>query len=248
MRSFFTYIIPAVAFVASVAVQAAPAVDSVAAPAPAATPAPAAATSTATPAPAAPAAANAMVIPEAPYGTCPIDMQQKADTEAVKYMHLGAQGKATLKGVYGECAQLEALRASSSMISFLSSYVTLIEQEGNTVNFNRAATILTLSSSIGITSAFSSAATQSLKSGFGTRPPSYHGILKQTPDFLIVGSEQRHIVKERELGVAVVSLITVIKGKIVTVNFFGGMSDSSIFGKLAGRAEAYGSSLIAANP
>jgi hypothetical protein len=193
-------------------------------------------------------AVSGMVVPDAPYGTCPIDMQQQADNAAIKYMHLGVQGGAKLRGVYGECVQLEALRANSSKIAFLNSYVTLVEQDGNSVNFNRSSTILTLASSVGLTSAFSSAATQSLKSGFGARPPSYHGILKQTPDFLIVGAEQRHVVKEREFAVAAVSLITVINGKIVTANFFQALSGNDSFAMLAQRAEVYGNTLLAANP
>ncbi len=195
-----------------------------------------------------PAAANQIVVPEAPYGTCPFNMQQQADTKAMAYIHLGVQGKAKLLGVYGDCAQLEALRGDVPSIAFLNSYVTLIEQEGNTVNFNRASTILTLASSIGMTSAFSSASTQSQRTGFSTREPSYHGILQQTADFIIVGAEQRHVARQIELGVAVVSVITVIKGKIVTANFFVPMSDGNSFGRLAGRAEAYARALIAANP
>ena len=189
-----------------------------------------------------------VVVPDLPYGMCALDPQQDADRAAVTDMHLAAQGPSKLLGVYANCTELAELRKSSSGIKFLSHYATLVEQDGAKVSLNRASTLLVLSSATGITSAFSTQATQATKAGFGTRRASYHGILKQTPDYLIVGSEQRHLAKTQEYAVSVVSLVTVIKGKVVTANFFGSAENDQSFIDLGNHAEAYGVQLIAVNP
>lgn len=212
---------------------------------------PAAAAKTETAAPMVAVDKGAVNVPELPAGMCPLDPAQEADRNAISDMHIAAQGDYKLLAVSAECRQLKALRAGSGKITFLSQYATLIEQQNASVALNRGSTLLALSSAVGLTSAFSTQSTQSAQAegaATGRTRPSYHGILKQTSDFLIVGAEQRHIMRGKEFSMAVVSLITVVKGEIVTANFFAPAVDAGTYTTLASQAEAYGNQLLAANP
>lgn len=204
--------------------------------------------------PAANVAASAPVftLPDPPSGMCPLDPNQDADRAAISDMHIAAQGSYKLLALSAECQQLKALRAGSTKVRFLSQYATLMAQQNAPVKLNRRATVLALSYAVGLTSAFSSVATEAAQADVPdeTRKyrSSYHGIVKQTEDYLIVGSEQRHVARKTDYAVAVVSLITVVDGAIVTANFFAPANDDSSFTTLALQAEAYGKQLIAKNP
>lgn len=189
--------------------------------------------------------------PALPAGMCPLDPNQDADRNAISEMHISAQGEYKLLSVFAECRQLTALRAGSQQVRFLSQYGTVIEQQNAPATLNRASTVLALSSAIGLTSAFASEPTQASKSegkAMGVRNASYHGIIKQTADFIVVGAEQRHIMRKQEYAVAAVSLISVTKGNIVTVNFFAPMVDDSTYTTLGTQAEAYFNQTLAATP
>ncbi len=224
--------------------------------APSVTTAPPAAAAAPTPEATAPATPSEMTRNAAtsvapPAGMCPLDPGQDADRAAISEMHISAQGEYKLLGVFAECRQLTALRAGSQQVRFLSQYSTVIEQQNAPVTFNRGSTVLALSSAIGLTSAFASEPTQATKSEsttMGVRNASYHGVIKQTADFIIVGSEQRHIMRKQEYAVAAVSLITVAKGAVVTVNFFAPVTDAGTYTALGTQAEAYFNQTLAANP
>ncbi len=144
---------------------------------------------------------------------------------------------------------MKALRSSDSRVSSLNYYGTVIVQQGAATALDRTTTLQAAGAVIGLTGAYAPEAPKGIPSNTPLeRRASYQGILKQTSDYLIVGSEQRHLVVRKPFSLAAVSLITVANGTIITVNFFAPAGDEQTYANLARLAENYATQLLGLNP
>ncbi len=198
--------------------------------------------------------AQALVMPPLPEGACPLDNNQKPDRDALSYMHLTTQTPATLKALFTECAELGYLR--NDKLNFLSHYGAVFEHnEALPVGTTRAQAMKILGAAAGMSgtiAAKSMTAAQLANSGETsgrrkTYTASEHSVLKQTDQFLILGSEQRHIGTRLQYAMAVVTALTVVGDRVVAINLYAPLEDGA-FQKLTLAADSYARSLIAVNP
>lgn len=198
--------------------------------------------------------AHALVMPPTPEGTCPLDNNQAPDRNALAYMHLTTQTPATLKALFAECSELERVRSGRQVN--LTNYGAIFEQKDTLpVGVTPEQTIAILGTAAGLSGTI---ATKSMNAAELVNNPavdktaqlrtaSLHSILKQTPKLLILANEQRHLAIRLQYGVAAVTALTVVKGRIVAMNFYAPLRTEADFGKLGLVAESYANSLIAAN-
>ena len=199
--------------------------------------------------------AQALVLPPPPEGTCPLDNNQAPDRQAISYMHLASQTPGTLKALFAECSELETARLGRSV--FITNYGAVFEQNATIpAGMNRAQAMQLLSAAAGLSGTIATqainggvpVANPAQRSGGATRTASYHGILKQSDQLLVLGSEQRHLGARQQYAAAAVTALTVVDNKIIAMNFFAPLENDKTFSILALEAESYGNSLLAANP
>lgn len=201
-----------------------------------------------TPAAAPTPAAAGIKLPDLPSGMCPVDPSQDADRNVLPDLHLAVQGKYKLLAVFGECVNLKELRSGTSRVTTLNYYGTVIQQQGGTP-IDRTSNIESIANAIGLAGAYAPEAVKEQQYvGLGVRRASYQGIIKKTADYIIVGTEQRHLVATKQFSIAAVSLITVVNGNIITVNLYRPADSDQIYSLLAQTAEGYAQQLLALNP
>ena len=196
----------------------------------------------------------AMNLPPLPDGYCTLDVNQ--DTTVLPYMHLTMQHAATLKALFAECGELQQSR--HGRVTNLSHYGALFEQKDSlppgTTPQGALSIIDTAFGLSGVTSAKAynenaiiADITGSGRSNLKNLSPSLHAILIERPNVLIVASEQRHLGHRIQYAVAAVTALTVMDGKIVTLNLYAPNEAPDSFKKLAGIADSYIASMVAAN-
>lgn len=199
--------------------------------------------------------AHALNMPPTPEGTCPIDTHQTADRNATVFMHLTTQTPGTLKALFAECAELARLR--SGRVAYVTNYAAVFEQkETLPTSLTPENAMAALSAAAGLSGTIATKAVNAaaiannpaVRESGPTRTDSFHGILRQSDKVLILGSEQRHLGHRLQYGVAAVTALTIVKGRVVSMNFYAPLHNESDYQKVAQVAESYANSLIAANP
>lgn len=192
--------------------------------------------------------AQALVLPPLPAGDCAIDVSQPFDRTATNYMHLVTQTPGTLQALFTECGQLEKLRLQQRL--FLNYYGAVIEQkESLPQGITRAQLLDGMADAIGLSGTMATKAMNANDPSVAAiaSQASYHGILKQSDQLLVLGSEQRHVGTRAPYVAAAVTALTVVDGKVVSVNFYAPLTQG-VYERLGARAEAYTNALLAANP
>ncbi len=200
--------------------------------------------------------ALALTLPPMPEGSCGLNTEQEADRNALALLHLSTQQPAELRALFTDCGDLDALR--QGRLPFLTRYGAVFEQhESVPEGATRATTITLLAQGLGISAATATESLRAAQLAAGAKrerfrdekgSDSLHRILGRSPDYLLLGSEQRHLGHRSQYMVAVITGITVIDGKIVTANFFLPMQDAASFDSLLPVAESYMRRLLAENP
>lgn len=200
--------------------------------------------------------AQALVLPPAPEGTCPLDSNQAPDRAALAYMHLSTQTPATIKALFAECKELTFLRAEK--LKILSHYGTVFEQKATLpAGVTRAQAIEILGAAGGLAgtiaakSAGAASLANSADAGKGRKriyTASEHGVLLQNERTIILGSEQRHLGPRLQYAMAAVTALTVVDGHVIAINLYTPLTGTAVFAELTKTAETYVNSLLAANP
>lgn len=193
--------------------------------------------------------AAALELPAPPAGTCPLNNEQDTDKRALNFLRIAMQTPGTLKALFAECAQLEQLRLRQGPSVTVYDYGAVVEQTASLPEgITREQAISLLAAGAGISAANASQAMNPTVAERALAVPSYQGILKQGPQMVIFGSEQRHAANGVQYSMAAVSAVTVVGGKFVSVNLFDSLKGKETFTRLADEAEAYTNRILAANP
>ena len=203
--------------------------------------------------------AQALTLPALPQGMCPFDNNQATDRAAIAYMNLTTQTPGSLKALFGECVELGQMRNLRTI--FVSNYGAVFEQKGTIPDGITREQMITLLGQAGGLSG--TIATKSLNGAqlvnnpatgnepnkmMGAKTASYQSILKQSDRLIVFGNEQRLLGGRTQYAGAVVTALTVVNRHIIAINLYAPFTGEASMVRLANMAEAYGNSLLAANP